>query len=451
MSVSTIAPTRLSWGQKIGYGSGDFAMNLYWQGVNLYLFYFYTDVLGLPNAMAGIIYAIGSLWDAVTDPAMGYVAERTRSRWGRYRPYLLFVPIPLGLSYLMVFWHPGDVSIATMAVIALAGQFIFRLLFTMASTPYSALMARMTQNADDRAGMAGARMVFAYAGVFAVVALTGALLDAIEDDRQAFLAVGVISGLVATAVFWICFSICQEPQESGGAALAPSLKQSVASMRANVPFLIVLASILLMVSGITIIGKTIFYFFEYNMGDRGAGSQALIAYAATGLLAIPFWTFITLKTSKRFVWLTGSTVMAVALLTLLINPATSNEIVIANYMFISFGTGAFAITFWGMLPDTVEYGEWKSGVRVEATMFGLVTFAQKAATAISAVVLGFLLDIIGYRAGEAQSEETLSGLLLIIVFVPLIGIATAAICMYFYSLSPQRHADIVEELARRES
>lgn len=117
MTSRAASQTRLSWGQKIGYGSGDFAFNLYWQGVSLYLFYFYTDVLGLPNAMAGIIYAIGSLWDAVTDPAMGYVAERTRSRWGRYRPYLLFTPIPLALSYLLIFWHPGDVSVTTMAVL----------------------------------------------------------------------------------------------------------------------------------------------------------------------------------------------------------------------------------------------------------------------------------------------------------------------------------------------
>ena len=221
---------RLSWGQKIGYGSGDFAFNLYWQGVSLYLFYFYTDVLGLPNAMAGIIYAIGSLWDAVTDPAMGYVAERTRTRWGRYRPYLLFTPIPLALSYLLIFWHPGDVSVTTIAVLALTGQFIFRLFFTIASTPYSSLMARMTQDANDRAGMAGARMLFAYAGGFSVVILTGAMLEAIGDDRQAFLLIGLISGVLATLVFWVCFYICREPEEAADAPTPPSVKETIRSL-----------------------------------------------------------------------------------------------------------------------------------------------------------------------------------------------------------------------------
>lgn len=448
--MSAVTP-RLSWGQKIGYGSGDFAMNLYWQGVSLYLFYFYTDVLGMPNAMAGMIYAIGSLWDAVTDPAMGYVAERTRTRWGRYRPYLLFTPIPLGLSYLLIFWHPGDVSVTTMAVLALTGQFIFRLLFTMASTPYSSLMARMTQNADDRAGMAGARMLFAYAGGFTVVILTGLMLEAVDDDRMAFMMVALVSGVLATAVFWVCFTICREPEEGAEVETAPSLKDSFASMRANFPFLIVLASILLMVCGTTIIGKTILYFFEYQMGDRNAGSQALMAFAAVGLVAIPFWTFVTLKTSKRFVWLAGSTLTSIALLTLLLNPASSIETVTANYMFISFGSGAFAVTFWGMLPDTVEYGEWKSGARVEATIFGLVTFAQKAAVALSAVLLGFLLDVIGYQAGEVQSAETLSGLKLIIVFVPLTGIVASVAFMLFYPLSPQRHGEIVAELNMRKA
>ena len=277
MTSRAASQTRLSWGQKIGYGSGDFAFNLYWQGVSLYLFYFYTDVLGLPNAMAGIIYAIGSLWDAVTDPAMGYVAERTRSRWGRYRPYLLFTPIPLALSYLLIFWHPGDVSVTTMAVLALTGQFIFRLLFTVASTPYSSLMARMTQNANDRAGMAGARMLFAYAGGFTVVLLTGAMLEAVGNDRQAFLLIGVVSGVMATLVFWLCFYICREPQDDATAANPPSLRETLQSLAANTPFFIVLAAILLMVSGTTLIGKTILYFFEYQMGDRNAGSQALMA------------------------------------------------------------------------------------------------------------------------------------------------------------------------------
>ena len=451
MSSPDASLPRLSWGQKIGYGSGDFAMNLYWQGVSLYLFYFYTDVLGMPNAMAGIIYAIGSLWDAVTDPAMGYVAERTRSRWGRYRPYLLFTPIPLGLSYLLIFWHPGDVSVTTMAVMALTGQFIFRLLFTMASTPYSSLMARMTQNTEDRAAMAGARMLFAYAGGFTVVIITGFMLEAVPDDRMAFLSVALVSAILATAVFWICFYICREPDEDPKATAPPSLRESFHSMRANIPFLIVLASILLMVCGTTIIGKTILYFFEYQMGDRDAGSQALMAFAAVGLLVIPIWTFITLKTSKRFVWLAGSAVSAIALLTLWVNPAASNEMVIANYIFISFGFGAFAVTFWGMLPDTVEYGEWQTGVRVEATIFGLVTFAQKSAVALSAVLLGFLLDVIGYQAGEVQSAQTLSGLRSIIVFVPLAGIFASVAFMFFYPLSPSRHGDIVRQLNERKT
>jgi GPH family glycoside/pentoside/hexuronide:cation symporter len=214
------------------------------------------------------------------------------------------------------------------------------------------------------------------------------------------------------------------------------------------PFFIVLASILLMVCGTTLIGKTILYFFEYQLGDRNAGSQALMAFAATGLVVIPIWTFITVKTSKRFVWLAGSFVSALALLALLVNPARTPEMVIWNYVAISAGTGAFAVTFWGMLPDTVEYGEWKSGIRLEATIFGLVTFAQKGAVALSAVLLGFLLDVIGYRAGQVQSTETLDGLRLIIVLVPLAGIAASALCMVFYPLSPQRHADIVRQLGQ---
>lgn len=440
---------RLGWGQKIGYGSGDFAINLYWQGISLYLFYFYTDVMGLPNAMAGIIYAIGSLWDAGTDPIMGYLADRTRSRWGRYRPYLLFVPIPMAFAYGLLFWHPGDMSATSLGILALVAQLIFRLLFTMASTPYSSLMARMTSNSEDRTGMAGARMLFAYLGAFAVVALAGTLLDNAENDRQAFISLAVISGFIATAVLWMCFAICREPQEDTGEAAHLSVRQTFAALFQNTPFMIVFAGVVLMTTGTTVIGKTIIYFFEYQMGDRSGAQVALLAFGLTGLFVIPFWTFVTLKTSKRFVWMLGSFFLSLALLAFLFNPASSQNMVILNYVAMSFGSGAFAITFWGMLPDTVEYGQWKTGHRVESMVFGFATFAQKSAVALSAIILGVLLDVIGYRAGAVQSAETLSGLRMIIVFVPLAGVVASVACIYFYPLSPQRHRDIVIELGER--
>ncbi len=440
---------RLGWGQKIGYGSGDFAFNLYWQGISLYLFYFYTDVLGLPNAMAGIIYAIGSFWDAGTDPIMGYLADRTRTRWGRYRPYLLFVPIPMALGYIMLLWHPGDMSVTSLGIVALIGQLVFRLLFTMASTPYSALMARMTKNSEDRAGMAGARMLFAYLGAFSVVALAGGLLENADNDSNAFTSLAIISGLLATVIFWICFAICREPSEDDAQAPNLTIKQSFVSLRQNTPFLVVFAAVVLMTTGTTVIGKTMIYFFEYQMGDRNGAQIALMAFGLTGLLVIPFWTFVTLKTSKRLVWMVGSFFLSLALLAFLVNPSTSQNMVILNYMAMSFGAGAFAITFWGMLPDTVEYGEWKTGHRVESMVFGFATFAQKSAVALSALILGVLLDVIGYQAGIVQSEETLSGLRMIIVFVPLAGVVTSVACIYFYPLSPQRHADIVANLQSR--
>ena len=204
-----------------------------------------------------------------------------------------------------------------------------------------------------------------------------------------------------------------------------------------------------MTTGTTVIGKTMIYFFEYQMGDRNGAQIALMAFGLTGLLVIPFWTFVTLKTSKRLVWMVGSFFLSLALLAFLVNPATSQNMVILNYIAMSFGAGAFAITFWGMLPDTVEYGEWKTGHRVESMVFGFATFAQKSAVALSALILGVLLDVIGYQAGIVQSEETLSGLRMIIVFVPLAGVVTSVACIYFYPLSPQRHADIVAELQSR--
>jgi GPH family glycoside/pentoside/hexuronide:cation symporter len=253
-------------------------------------------------------------------------------------------------------------------------------------------------------------------------------------------------------ILWLCFAASQEPPETPETQTAHlSLRQTWQSMRANTPFLIVFAAILFMVLGATVIGKTVLYLFEYEMNDRAAGQQTLLLIAVIGLAVVPFWTWVTLKTSKRFVWMAGSAIASVGLVALLFNPAQSSQIVQLNYIVISIGTGAYAVTFWGMLPDTVEYGEWRSGARVESMIFGSVTFAQKAAVAASAVMLGFLLDVIGYQAGAVQSAETLSGLRMIIVLVPLAGIILSVLAMIYYPLSPRRHAEIVADIERRQS
>lgn len=299
--------------------------------------------------------------------------------------------------------------------------------------------------------MAGARMVFAYMGSFAVVLLAGFLLERAENDAQGFFYLAVVSGVLASLILWLCFAVCREPAEDTHNSHPLTLRQTYASMRANTPFLIAFSAILLMVAGATVISKTVLYVFEYEMGDRAAGSTALIYFTLSGFVVIPLWTFITLKTSKRFVWMAGSVISTIGLLALWFNPAQSVGLMQMNYLLIAVGVGAYGVTFWGMLPDTVEYGEWRSGVRVESMIFGAVTFAQKTAVALSAIILGLLLDVIGYQANEVQTADTILGLRAIVVFVPLTGILLSVWVMAYYPLSPQRHAAIVADIEARKA
>jgi GPH family glycoside/pentoside/hexuronide:cation symporter len=292
--------------------------------------------------------------------------------------------------------------------------------------------------------------VFAYFGSFSVVILAGYLLEVADNDRQGFLYLAMVSGLLASLVLWACFAICKEPAEDPSQQSAPlTLKATYHSMRQNTAFIVAFAAILTMVTGATVISKTALYVFEYEMGDRAAGNTALIYFTLFGFIAIPFLTWMTLKTSKRFVWMAGSAITTFGLLALWFNPAHSVEHMQLNYLLISLGVGAYGVTFWGMVPDTVEYGEWRTGVRVESMIFGSITFAQKAAVAMSAVLLGLLLDAIGYQAGAVQSAETLTGLRAIVVFVPLTGVLVSVVVMCFYPLSPKRHAEIVAEIEAR--
>ena len=154
---------------RAAYGIGDYAICLYWSGVGLYLLYFYTDVVGISPLYAGWIYAIGITWDAITDPFMGFIAERTRSKWGSYRPFIIFGSVPLALSFVLLFWVPPFEGTFLFLFLLLVNIF-HRSCFTIVSVPYSSLTARITDDSDERTKLTTARMLAASFGTFSISA-----------------------------------------------------------------------------------------------------------------------------------------------------------------------------------------------------------------------------------------------------------------------------------------
>jgi glycoside/pentoside/hexuronide:cation symporter, GPH family len=447
MSENSVASkVRLGVGQRVGFGVADFGFNLYYTGLNLFLLYYYTDVLGIRPAVAGLIFAIPLFWDAVTDPVMGMIASRTRSRFGSYRPYILFGAVPLALSFVLMFAAPLLFPSAVVAVSA-AAHILFRTCYTVVSVPYSAMSAKITQDSGERGALAGVRILFAATGgLFTVfVMLPFAARFGGGDMKVGFFYVSVVFAVIATALFMTTFKATRERVEltSGFRSAPADLWRYLYRNRA---LLLLISAIVLGGMGGAIFGKALVYYVLYVAGLDISVTLALITLTASVTLGVPIWMAASRWLSKRMVWLLGAGLGMTAQLVLFAAPPATVGPFLVLLVMLGIGNAAFAVTFWSMLPDTVEYGQFRSGVRDEGLVFGLNQLALKAATGLGIGLLGFLLEAIGYVANEAQAPDTVQGLRLLSTLVPFACSFCAAALIAFYPVDKPLHARLVRAI-----
>ncbi|PHZ85148.1 MFS transporter [Paremcibacter congregatus] len=426
---------KLTWRNRIGYGSGDYALNLFWQGAGFYLFFYYTDVLGLPTVTAGMIFAIGGIWDALSDPIMGYIAERTKSRWGIYRPYLIFGAIPLALSFILLFTPPAIDGETLRVIYILIVLLVFRTCYTVVSIPYSALSARLTHDSKERTRISGIRMYCGFLGGLSVIGLS-ALLQETFTDRVAFTTLACLCAFLSVGALYYCFrNTREEILGDHNSRPASSIRQIISSLLKNKPFLLLFAAIMMVTVANTALGKLLLFYFEYDLQDRLAGNTAILIMTGAPLITIPLWSAIALRHGKRRTWIYGCLFAGGGFTLLYFDRSKSISFALMEFGVITTGLSAFAVLLWSMLPDTIDYGEYQTGVRNESTVVGILSSAQKASLAGTAFMLGVALDHIGYRAGQPQSTDTLDGLNSLISLVPLFALIASLVIISFYGLS----------------
>jgi GPH family glycoside/pentoside/hexuronide:cation symporter len=441
---------RLSMKRKAGFAIGDYACNLYWQSISLFLMYYYTDVVGLPATTAGLIYMIASIFDGAIDPVMGAVADRTRTRWGRYRPWILMGAVPLGFSFAALYWKPALDGLGLIAVV-LATHLVFRVAYTAVSIPYSSLTARITTSSDERNGLAGFRMFFATLAGLTISFLTQPMVALFGggDQARGFFYAACTIALVSTSILPLVFLATREPVLPSDDQPMPGMRDYWRSIRVNRAFWLVMVAITSAALCSTVIGKSVLYYFKYFVHDEGSARYALSIKSAAGLLIIPSWVYVTKLTGKRGAWFTatGWALVGLAIFSLL----DIRDVVGASLMFLFLHVAILGLnmTYWSMLPDTVEYGEWRSGVRAESFIFGFGIFFQKVALGLAAGLLGVMLDLVGYIPNQPQTPETLEGIKLIITVFPTIGLIMAAVAMWLHPLRRGEHERISRELAER--
>ncbi len=435
---------------RAGYGIGDYAICLYWSGVGLYLLYFYTDVVGISPLLAGWIYALGIGWDAITDPYMGYIAERTRTKMGSYRPYILFGSIPLALSFVLLFWVPPFEGNFLFIFLIMVNLF-HRTCFTIVSVPYSSLTARITDDSEERTKLTTARMLGASFGTLTISALGFPIINWFGSGEESlgFIYLGVCSGLAAIFILALTVKTVRERNFNLEITQLPKFSEVSKSIVNNYAFLIVFASTLTLITTSIMFNKNLIYYTKYALDLHEYQGLILGVSSASAFLAIPVWAYSALKIGKRNSWLIAMILLVFSFLFFYLYPIKNLLELLIVLAVLGIGNGATGVLFWSMLPDTIEYGEWKTGVRTESSLYGFMTFAQKGGIAISALILGVLLTNIGFVPNAIQTEKTLDNLKTLMTFIPLSGVVLSFILVYFYPIDSKFHKKLIREINER--
>jgi len=435
---------RLTVPQRLGYGVGDLGINLYFISAATYLLYFYTDVFGISAAAAASVLLVARIVDAVTDPLMGLIAERTRSRWGRLRPYILFGAVPLGVMAVLTFTTPetGEVGKIWWAAIT---YILFGILYTVVGIPYSALTSSLTNDHQERTLLSTIRMAFAFGGGYAISVGMLPLVGLFDDSQVGFQSVMVLFAIAATALLWLTFATTEERIQPPASQIL-KVGDSFKAVFRNPPLLIV---ILLFTGGMlsfTVRQTVTVYYLKYNVGREDLVALFFGITMPVMFLALLVVPRLASRFGKAGGIMIGAAVTIVGCLGLYVTPYDEITWIFAFSCVMALGGTPIAVLGWAMIPDTVEYAQWKHGLRADGAIFSFASFFQKLAKAIGGAGVAGVLAVAGYVANGDQTGTSLAAIHNLMTLVPAGIMVLMIIAASFYRLDKDTHAGIVAAL-----
>ncbi len=454
---------KLSLKEKIGYSVGDTASNLFFQTFMLFLLYFYTDVFGLPAATVGTLFLITRIWDAFNDPIMGTIADRTNTRWGKFRPYILIFALPFGIMGVLTFTTP-DFDATGKLIYAFITYNLLMMMYTAVNVPYSALMGVITSNSMERTELSTYRFVAAFIGGIIVQASTISLVKYFGNGNEAVgwqWAMGTLAGL-AFILFFITFITTKErvlpPKEQKNI-----LRQDLKDLFNNKPWLLIAGATIFQLLLIVIRNSSIMYYFKYYVQDQQLNlfgytiDLSFEAFASSFMLSGTIVTIIGAILTKWFAkkfdkknTYTGFLALSAVTSTLFyfLKPENVILIYLLNLVF-SFSFGPVSVLQWAMYTDAADYSEWKNKRRATGLIMAASLFALKVGLTLGGAIVGWSLALFGFVANQAQSQDTLNGIIMLMSIIPAVFGFIGGALMFFYPLTNKMMVKIEEELISR--
>lgn len=431
--------------EKIGYGFGDLASNLSFGFVSLFLLYFYTDTYGLSAADASLIFVIARVIDAGFNICIGYVVDKTNTRFGKLRPYLLFGALPLGLLTVLCF-----TAIETEAkfVYALTSYTVYCLAYTAVNTPYSALTNMMTQHEGSRASLSVYRFVFAMIGFLIVSTTAEYLIGLFADPKTGYTFAVTCFAALATVFFLLCFKETRERVVIAHDAVPPTLGQMAEAIYCNKPLIMLSMFTVFFYIVYTLWMAIAIYFIKYILKNEDFTPQFFLIQTIAYIAGTVFCEKLVPVFGKKKLTILSLVMGGGALAAQYLFAGDSLVLIMACVVLLGMALGMGFVTMWSMIADTVEYAEWKTGVRAEGAIYGFFNFITKIAMAVGGGLAGWLLDFYGYSA-EQITDTALRGINLGMTLVPALMFVFGLVFILFYTLDEKTYVDIVDKIEAR--
>lgn len=444
---------KLSLRTKIGYGICDVGGNIFFTVMSFWLLNYLTDTVGLAAGLAGTALMIGRIWDAVIDPIIGTLSDRTQTRWGRRRPLMFIGAILLFATMVIMFKNPflsSQTALfwwATLAYCALCTA------YSLVNIPYSALTPELTTSYNERTSLNAFRMSSAIVGTLIAAGAGLLIVDAfaakqvveglpVVDRSSGFTAMGVIFGAIMLATALVTVFAVKEPVLTRQPSKMGLIKSYLSTFR-NKPFVLILLPWTLNVTGVTILSSTLIYYFRYIYHRESMTTLAMLILLLSSMIFIPVWNALSRKIGKKTGFIIGMSILVLTISLIFFFGHTAGVtffLVMMAVGGIGFSTGY--IFPWAIVPDAIDYDTILTGEKREGIFYGIWTFSSQLGQALAALILGWTLSFAGYIPGAVQGKNALLAIRLLLGPVAIFFYILAIVVLFYYPIDEKRHAEI---------